>query len=93
MSMNTSIPWYANFVNYLSCNLPHLKVKLQQRKKFLRDVKSYQWDDRQLFKRCAGQVIRICVSIEEYDEILTKCHSSPYGGHFSGERTAQKVLQ
>ena len=30
---------------------------------------------------------------EEYDEILTKCHSSPYGGHFGGEMTIQKVLQ
>ena len=26
-------------------------------------------------------------------EILDKCHSSPYGGHFAGQRTAAKVLQ
>ena len=25
--------------------------------------------------------------------VLHKCHSSPYGGHFAGDRTAQKILQ
>ena len=49
-------------------------------------------DDTLLFKRCVDQVIR-CVPQEDYDEILTKCHSSPYGGNYGGERKAQKVLQ
>ena len=69
------------------CFLP--SSNSQQIKKFLRDVKSYQWDDPLLFKRYADQVIRRCVPQEEYDEILTKCHSSPYGEHFGGERIAQ----
>ena len=43
-----------------------------------------------LFKRCENQVIR-CVPQGEYDEIITKCHYSPYEGHFGGERTTQKV--
>ena len=54
MAMNSSIPWYADFVNYLACNVLPSKVKSQQRKKFIRDVKSYQWDDPLLFKRCVA---------------------------------------
>ena len=26
-------------------------------------------------------------------KILNECHASPYGGHFSGEKTAHKILQ
>ena len=50
-------------------------------------------EDPLLFKRCANQVIRRCVPREKYDEMLTKCHSSPYGGQFGGEKTTQKMLQ
>ena len=88
MAMNSLILWYANFVNYLAYNVFPIELKSQQRKTFLRDAKSYQWDDPLLFKRCADQVIRGCVPQEEYDEILTKYHSSPYGEHSGGERIA-----
>ena len=30
---------------------------------------------------------------EEYEKILSKCHFSPYGGHFGSQRIALKVLQ
>ncbi|KAL5569425.1 hypothetical protein UlMin_026000 [Ulmus minor] len=46
-----------------------------------------------LFKQCADQMIRRCIPREETDSILQQCHSSPYGGHFGGVRTANKVLQ
>ncbi|XP_075499283.1 uncharacterized protein LOC142537672 [Primulina tabacum] len=46
--------------------------------------------DEQLFKRCADQVIRRCVEGIEAQQILEKCHSSPYGGHFGASRTAAK---
>ena len=31
-------------------------------------------------------IIRRCVPETEKGEILDKCHASPYGGHFVGER-------
>ncbi|KAL4272977.1 hypothetical protein GQ457_13G016720 [Hibiscus cannabinus] len=34
-----------------------------------------------------------CVPEEEQQNVLLQCHSSPYGGHFGGTRTAAKVLQ
>ena len=36
---------------------------------------------------------RSCVPESEQGKILNECHASPYGGHFSGERTAHKILQ
>ena len=91
--MEAHFPWYADFVNYLACNVLPLGLSSQQKKKFLHDVKLYQWDDPLLFKRCPYQVLRRCVPQEEQFEILSKCHSSPYGGHFRSKKTTHKVLQ
>ena len=38
-------------------------------------------------------IIRRCVPETEQGGIMEKCHASPYGGHFAGDRTAQKILQ
>jgi len=65
----------------------------QQRKKFLHELNHYVWDEPYLFKIGADNLLRRCVDNEEEKKILWQCHNSPYGGHFSGERTAEKVLQ
>ncbi|XP_060177712.1 uncharacterized protein LOC132607635 [Lycium barbarum] len=46
-----------------------------------------------LYRVGTDQLIRRCVPEEEVPAILEKCHSSPYGGHHAGDRTAAKVLQ
>ena len=38
-------------------------------------------------------IIRRCVLETEQGEVLDKCHASPYGGHFAGDRTTYKILQ
>ena len=38
-------------------------------------------------------IIRRCMPESEQCKIMNECHASPYGGHFSGERTAHKILQ
>ena len=38
-------------------------------------------------------IIRRCVPETEQGEIIDKCHTSSYGGHFAGGRTAHKILQ
>ena len=38
-------------------------------------------------------IIRRCVPKIEQGSIMEKCHASPYGGHFAGDRTTQKILQ
>nr|GEX05664.1 reverse transcriptase domain-containing protein [Tanacetum cinerariifolium] len=51
----------------------------QQKSKFFKDVKHYFWDDPYLFKNCANQVIRRCVSGQEAVEILKAFHYGPTG--------------
>ena len=61
LAMEAHLPWYADFVNYLACNVLPLGLSSQHKKKFLHDVKIYQWDDPLLFQRCPDQVMRKCV--------------------------------
>ena len=35
-------------------------------------------------------IIKRCVPETEKGRILDKCHASPYGGHFAGDRTTYK---
>nr|GEU83851.1 hypothetical protein [Tanacetum cinerariifolium] len=53
------------------------KEMLAVKSKFFKDVKHYFWDDPYLFKICADQVIRRCVSGQEAVDILKACHSGP----------------
>ncbi|KAI3463869.1 hypothetical protein Pfo_020532 [Paulownia fortunei] len=84
LAIKDNLPWW------IITPGPYISSK---KKKFLHDVKSYLWDDPLLFKRCSDSVIRRCIPMEETNEILKHCHSSPCGGHFGPTRTASKVLQ
>nr|GEY36480.1 reverse transcriptase domain-containing protein [Tanacetum cinerariifolium] len=64
----------------------------QQKNKFFKYVKHYFWDDPHLFKICANQIIRRCVSGQEAVDILKACHSGPTGGHHGPNYTARKVF-
>ena len=87
------LPWYADIVNYLVCEVLPLDLNFYQRKKFLHDIAYYIWEEPFLFKRCADLIIRKCVPEVEQEEILNACHASAYGGHYGGQRTALKVLE
>ncbi|GKA72221.1 reverse transcriptase domain-containing protein [Tanacetum coccineum] len=72
--------------------LETLRRSTQQKRKFFKDVKHYFWDDPFLFKICADQVIRRCVSGQEAFDILKACHSGPTGGHYGATYTAKKIF-
>ncbi|GKA58053.1 reverse transcriptase domain-containing protein [Tanacetum coccineum] len=72
-------PWFADFANYHAGNFVIKGMSSQQKRKFFKDVKHYFWDDPFLFKICADQVIRRCVSGQEAFDILKACHSGPTG--------------
>ena len=93
MRLDSIVPWLVDYVNYLACQVLPPELSLQQKKKFLHDVRSYLWDDPLLFKKGVDQVIKRCVPDEEILNIIHNCHSSAYGGHFGAQRTAAKVLQ
>nr|XP_027090526.1 uncharacterized protein LOC113711567 [Coffea arabica] len=61
-SLNSQLPWYADLVNYLvTGNFPAGWPK-SKRDKLKSDTKYFIWDDPYLWKRCADQVMRRCVS-------------------------------
>ncbi|GJZ11991.1 reverse transcriptase domain-containing protein [Tanacetum coccineum] len=69
-----STPWFVDYANYHAGNFIVKGMSTQQKNKFFKDVKHYFWDDPFLFKTCADQVIRRCVSGQEAVDILTACH-------------------
>ncbi|GJU80445.1 reverse transcriptase domain-containing protein [Tanacetum coccineum] len=85
-----STPWFADFANYHAGKFVIKGMTSQQKNKFFKDVKHYFWDDPFLFKICADQVIRRCVSGQEALDILKACHSGPTGGHYGANYTARK---
>ena len=86
-------PWYADYANFIVSKYLPPTFSAQQRRKFFYDLRYYFWDDPHLYKEGVDGVMRRCVPEYEQQEILRKCHSSAYGGHHAGDRTAQKVLQ
>ena len=91
--LSFQMPWYADIVNYLACGVVPSEFSHQQKRKLRTDSRYYIWDDPLLFKRGADMIIRRCVPESEQCKIMNECHASPYGGHFSRERTAHKILQ
>nr|GEW80563.1 hypothetical protein [Tanacetum cinerariifolium] len=89
---NQSTQWFADFANYHAGNFIVKGMSSQQKSKFFKDVKHYFWDDPYLFKICADQVIRRCVSGQEVIDILKAYHSRPTGGHHRPNYTARKVF-
>ncbi|GJV19157.1 reverse transcriptase domain-containing protein [Tanacetum coccineum] len=87
-----STPWFADYANYHAGNFIVKGMSTQQKNKFFKDVKHYFWDDPFLFKTCADQVIRRCVSGQEAVDILTACHSVDLTWDIKCQYTTKKVL-
>ncbi|XP_070056963.1 uncharacterized protein [Nicotiana tomentosiformis] len=87
------VPWYVDFVNYLASGKMFHDLEPYAIKKYLRDVRSYVWDEPFLFKSCTDQLMRRCVPKSKINVILYSRHASPYNGHHAGDKTEAKVLQ
>ena len=80
-------PWYADIVTNLGCGIMAPDFSYQQKRKLRTDTRVYIWDDPMLIRRGIDKIIRRRVPEDEQGEIIDKCHASPYGGHFVGDRT------
>nr|GEY80149.1 putative reverse transcriptase [Tanacetum cinerariifolium] len=89
----SKLPWYANIVNYLVVKKLLDYWLKQQRQYIFSQLKYYFWEDPDLYKVCADQVVRRCVPDHEHTDILAHCHSYACGGHFGAAKTRHKVLQ
>ena len=79
--------------NFKAAGIIPKDLTWQQRKKFFHDARFYIWDDPNLFKVGADNLLRRSVTSEEAKGILWHCHNSPCGGHYGGDKIAAKVLQ
>ena len=77
-------PWYADYANYIVSKFIPPNFTYQEKKKFFFDLRHYFWDDPHLYKGVDGIITR-CVPEHEQEQVLRKCHSSPYGGHHAGD--------
>ncbi|CAN6552299.1 unnamed protein product [Malus baccata var. baccata] len=93
MSIEVSMPWYTDLVNYLASKVIPSEFNKNQRDKLKHDARNYVWDDPYLWKYGSDQIIRRCVHDSEIHSILNFCHTYACGGHFGTQRTARKVLE
>ncbi|KAK5818853.1 hypothetical protein PVK06_023800 [Gossypium arboreum] len=59
---DSEVPWFADIANFLAANIIPKGLTYQQKKRFFIDVKNYFWGDPFLFRKCADQIIRRCVT-------------------------------
>ncbi|GJS16941.1 reverse transcriptase domain-containing protein [Tanacetum coccineum] len=85
---DSSTPWFADIANYHAGNFIVKGMSSKQKKIFFKDVKHYFLDDPYLFRVCADQMIRRCVSGQEAVVFLTLDHNGPPGHH--GPTTPRK---
>ena len=86
-------PWFVDIANYKVTGVIPQDLNWHQWNKFLHDAHFYICDDPYLFKIGADNLLQRCVTREEGQSIFWHCHNSPYGGHYSGDRTTARVLQ
>ncbi|XP_030477993.2 uncharacterized protein LOC115695035 [Cannabis sativa] len=56
--LNSTVPWFADYVNYLAADIISPDLTRQQLKKFYSEVKHYYWEEPTLYKHCADQIIK-----------------------------------
>jgi len=89
----STMPWFANIVNFLASGDLPAHWSTQDKRKFLNEVKSFYWDDPYLFKYCPNQIFQRCVPDNKVSSVIKFCHSEACGDHFSSKKTAAKILQ
>jgi len=88
--ISRSDPWYADIVNFMVAGYVRPGA---DKKKLIYESRHHLWDEPYLFRVCADGLLRRCVPAEEGLQIIKKCHSSSYGGHYGAFRTHAKIWQ
>jgi hypothetical protein len=65
----------------------------ENRRKLQIESRRHFWDDPYLYRVYSDGLLRRCVPTEEGLQIIKKCHSAPYGGHYGVFYTQAKIWQ
>ena len=85
--------WYACIVEFLTTQRLPVDWTKEARRKVKVNSIHFAVVGNRLFKRGTYGILKRCVSEAEVPYILTSCHDSACGGHFSGQLTGQKILK
>nr|GEX05217.1 hypothetical protein [Tanacetum cinerariifolium] len=81
-------PCYADYANYLTSRVLPFRSTREEKQKFFNNLRHFFWDEPYLFKQCADQIIRRCVSGSEATQILRQSYSGPSGwDHHYGKKS------
>jgi hypothetical protein len=90
LKVTNSNTWYANIVNFMVAGYVSLG---ENRRKLQVKSKHHLWDDPYLYRVSSDGLLRRCVPMVEELQIIEKCHSAPYEGHYRVFRTQAKIWQ
>jgi len=85
-----SDPWYTNIVNFMVADYV---PPGENKRKLIYESRLHIWDELYLFRGCYDDLLKRCVPVEEGINIIERCHSSPYGGHYGAFHTHSKIWQ
>jgi hypothetical protein len=83
-----SDPWYINIVNFMVAGYV---PPGENKRKLIYKCHLHIWDEPYLFRVYSNGLLRRYVPVEEGIEIIERCHSSPYEGHYGAFRTHSKI--
>ena len=89
---STKIRWFVDIANYLATGKLPQHLSPREKQQIVKNSATYSWIGGDLFRTRPDMIIRRCVREDETYDILKACHDSPYGGHFTDNRTTYKVL-
>ena len=90
LKVTDSNPWYANIVNFMVAGYV---PPGENKKKLIFESRRHLWDPLYLYRVCTDGLLRRCVPTAEGVQIIEKCHTAAYGGHFGAFRTQAKIWQ
>ncbi|XP_024006559.1 uncharacterized protein LOC112083064 [Eutrema salsugineum] len=74
VTRHSGFPWFGDIANYLAAEQKPAAFMGNKKKKFLKDVRYYFWDEPYLYRHCSDGIFRRCVADEEiHGRFISRC--------------------